>query len=48
MLKAEIDALKKGLFAMPGKPGGMPRIFDDAIEKVYNLDDDGIEIIDLV
>ena len=49
LLKAEIDALKKGLFAMPGKPGGMPRIFDDAIEKkVYNLDEDGIEVVDLL
>ena len=48
LLGTEIDSLKKGLFAMPSKPGGMPPIFDDAIEKkVYNFDEDGIEIVDL-
>ena len=48
LLEKEIMELKTGLFAMPAK-GGLPPIFDDAIDKKeFTFDDDGIEFVQSV
>ena len=48
LLEKETAALKAGLFAMPVK-GGLPPIFDDAIDKKeFTFDDDGIEFVQSV